>query len=230
MSQTLRTRPSLVTLLLVPLGVALAAPASAVEVEVTPTVGYRSDGYELQQPLACAAIFESCDLIAEADDDTPFGLVVGFELRPDWQLELLASHAESDLDAHAVLVPLPGNPTPTPVPAERLDLEVTHLQVGLARTWGQGTVRPFVGVAAGGSRIETDAPPVDPIELALRLFTTEDSSEDAFSASAGGGVKVELSPRLGLRLEGRGWWVDLPEDAGGDFTQLDASAGLILKF
>lgn len=216
MSRTLSSKTLLLPLLLTPLGAAIAAPAAAAGVEVTPTVSYRSDGYDLSpQPLVCVAIFRDCQLVAEADDGPAFGVVVGFDLRPGWQLEVLASRRDSDLQVLSTAVPINDPPTPIERRSES-DLTVTHLQAGLARTWGEGTVRPFGGVAAGVSRLETDA--AGPI------------SEDAFSASAGAGVKVDLSNRLGLRLEGRGWWVDLPEHAGGDFTQLDATAGLILRF
>ena len=49
-------------------------------------------------------------------------------------------------------------------------------------------------------------------------------------ASAGGGVKVRFTDHLGLRLEGRVYWVDLPQEVGGDFVETDLGAGLILRF
>lgn len=213
-------------LLLIALGAGVGpAPAQALELEVTPFVGYRSDGYEAQQDVVCAAIFESCTLESASDDGTAVGLVVGAGLWPGWQVELLASRQKADLDARVELVPLPsGTPVAVEAFTETVDREVGHLQVGLARTWGQGTVRPFVGAAAGISRIEIDA--VEPDPRSFALYAVQDSSEDAFSASLGGGVKVDLARHVGLRLEGRAWWVDLGEDAGGDFTQLDAAAGL----
>lgn len=210
-------------ILLAALGAAAAlAPASAaaVELELTPIVGYSSTDYEFSQGLTCLAIFADCTLRGETDDGAAFGLILGVELRPRWQLELLANRQESDLDARGRLVSLnPG--IPDVVFTEAVDFEVTHLQIGASRTFGEGTLRPFVGAAVGVSRVE-----VDPGDRQV----TAGSSEDALSASAGGGVKVDLSDRLGLRLEGRAWWVDLGEEAGGDVTQLDAAAGLVVRF
>lgn len=207
----------------------LAEPAAAVDWEVTPQVSYRSGDYELEQGIACLAIYTDCVLRGEPDAGAALGVILGVGVRPGWQLELLANRQETDLDARARLVPV-GPGVPELVFTEHLDFEVAHLQIGASRAFGEGTVHPFVGGAVGVSRVELDAEEPDPRELALRVYLVEDRSEAAFSASAGAGVKIHLSERLGLRLEGRAWWVDLAEEAGGDFTQLDASAGLVLRF
>ena len=49
-------------------------------------------------------------------------------------------------------------------------------------------------------------------------------------AFAAAGAKVFLDDRVGLRLEGRAYWIDLPSEVGGDFTQTEGSLGLVLRF
>jgi hypothetical protein len=211
--------------------VALAVPsgAGAVQVELTPFVGVGSTDFDHRQELVCLAIYRDCELRAKAGDGTPFGVIVGFDLRPGWQLEILANRTDSDLDAVASLVSVsPGIPDVRV--EERLDLEASHLQAGVSRSFGAGTVRPFLGAAIGFSRVEVDAREPDPRELGLPIYLTEDVSEDAFSASAGGGVKVDLTDHFGLRFEGRAWWVDLSAAAGGELVQLDATAGLAVRW
>jgi opacity protein-like surface antigen len=204
-------------LLFTALDCALApAPAAGAGVELTPFVGYSSNpDYAFSQGLACLAIFTDCTVRGETDDGSAYGLILGVALRPGWQLELLANRQEFDLQARGRFVSVsPG--FPDVFFTDVLDYDVTHLQLGASRSFGEGTVRPFLGAAVGGSRVE--------IARDDRLITG--SSKDALSASVGGGVKVDVSPRLAVRVEGRGWWVDLDGESGGDYTQLDAAAGL----
>ena len=104
---------------------------------------------------------------------------------------MLASRQETELDLRfdPSLEPLWSDLGLVFEPADS-DFTVTHLQVGLARTWGTGTVRPFAGVAAGVSRVDSDDP----------QFLVE-FEEDAPSASLGAGAKVFLDERVGLRLD-----------------------------
>lgn len=223
----LRALP-LIPLLVLAAAAALAVPAAAVEVEVTPTVAYRSDDYGCRSGDVVIAfdpqIFPppTCSFFsAESNDGPAFGAVLGFGNGRDWQLELLASRQETELDlAFAPNVQVLAGDVENFVPPSQPDFTVSHLQLGVARTWGGGVVRPFASVAVGASRVEADDPE-------QRLLEFED---DAFSASFGTGVKVFFSERVGLRLEGRGYWVDLESEAGGDFTQTEAATGLILRF
>lgn len=214
------------------LAVALAAtPSAAVDVELTPMIGFRSNDYELRQDLVCITIYEECSATADGQSGEAFGVVLGFDLRPDWQLELLANRQESEVETETRLIAPPGTGVPDVRFTEDADFEATHLQVGVSRTWGESTVRPFLGAAVGTSRVE-----IAPVERpqTLQFPSTEfpfgEISEDALSASVGGGIKAYFSPRIGVRLAARGYWVDLPEEAGSDFTQAEAGAGLILRF
>jgi len=205
-----------------------AAPAPAAELEVTPTVAYRSDDYSctgsgvfILSPEPAIFPPPTCAFVrAESDDGPAVGAVIGIGAGHGLQIEVLASRQETELELRFL-------PAVEEVLAEfeiffplaKPDFTVTHLQVGVARTWGAGTLRPFVGVAAGVSRVEADD--------ALLIV---DFQEDAPSASLGAGGKVFFDDRIGLRLEGRGYWVDLPSEAGGDFTQIEAALGLVLRF
>jgi hypothetical protein len=203
-----------------------AAPAVAADWELTPTVAHRSTGYECtggEGVIATTSVFPppTCAFVhAEAEDSAAFGVVLGVGVGRHLQVELLASRQETEIDQRL----LPGVQTLAEdfglfAPLSTPDFAVTHLQAGVARSWGEGTARPFVGVAVGGSRVDSDDP-----QRGI------DFEEDAFSASVGAGFKMYFSERLGLRLEARGYWVDLDSDLGGDFTQSEAGAGLILRF
>lgn len=193
----------------------------AAGVELTPYVGYSSVDYDYEQELVCLAVYSDCVFRGESDDSVAFGLIVGFDLRPGWQLEVLANRRQADLDATARFISVsPG--FLDIVIEEELDFDLTHYQVGVSRRFGAGTVHPFVGAAVGASRFEIDGAGFIPGDV--------ERSDDALSASAGVGVKVDLTGRLALRLEGRGWWVDLDEEAGGELIQLDASAGLLVRW
>lgn len=232
MSQTNITTLILPSILSLSLSAALTPPpAAAADVELTPMVSYRTNDYRLRQDLVCIAIYEECTMRADGQDDAAIGLVLGVNLAPGWQLEVLAGRQESETEASTRLIAPPGSAIPDILLTEDLDFEATHLQVGVLRAWGGESVKPFVGAAVGGSRVEiAPARGLQPFELIGRGFPFEELSEDALSASAAGGVKLYLSPRVGVRLEARGYWIDLPEDAGGDFTQAEAAAGLILRF
>lgn len=202
-------------LLIAALGAA-TAPAAGAGFELTPTVSYRSSDYECTGSTVLNVVAPPCGIgvRSEAEDGEAFGVVAGFEVAPGWAIEVLANREETELDVRA----LPG--FLFLFPPTNADFTVTHLQVGVARTWGEGTLQPFAGIAAGVTQAEAEHPDQHHVEF----------DEDAPSASAGGGVKIGFNDRLGLRLEGRVYWVDLPEEVGGDFVETDLGAGLIVRF
>lgn len=195
------TKCCAVLALTLPLALAAALPAAA-EIELTPTIGYRFHDYSPRDPrIACVA--PPCDFFVDSEDGASYGLVAGYGLGGGWALELLLNRQEAEMRADS-------GPAP--------DLEITHLQGGLAHTWGDGTVRPFVAAAAGVSQVDNAAP-----------FTL-DPDADAFSLSAGGGVKIAMTDLLALRLEARGYWIDLPQRVEEDLTQTELSVGLSFRF
>jgi len=204
-----------------------AAPLAAAELELTPTVAYRSGDYGCTGTEAMILIepqivpLSTCGLVrAKSDDATAFGVILGLGLGADGGLglELLLNRQETELDLEL----LPGFETLGQpalfAPLSTPDFTVTHLQAGIVYTWGESRVQPFAGLAAGVSRVEADDPQGN-----------VDFAEDSPSASLGAGLKIRLGGRLGLRLEGRTYWIDLPRDAGGDFTQTEGALGLIIR-
>lgn len=112
-----------------------------------------------------------------ADEGLTLGLVLGFPLGNDRILEVVWTHEQ-------VHVPAPPDGGPD------VDLRLDTLGVGGTYEWGDGKLRPFVSGTVGLTLLSPDAAGYD-LELLL-------------SGTLGGGVKVPLSPKAFLRLEGRG--------------------------
>jgi hypothetical protein len=180
--------------------------------ELIPVAGYRLDG---DFNARSSDPFDR-DLNVQVDASSVYGLLFDIPLTPNWQLEILANRQQSQFVIDRGLL------TPS---TELGDVDLTILQAGFLFQWGEGQVNPFVTAAAGLTRI-------DPKFNRL-------SSDDRFSASLGGGVKIFFNGNLGLRLEARGYWTDLDTgfddrfnryDSGDGLYQGEASAGLIIAF
>ena len=189
-----------------------AAFAQPGRIELTPTVGYRLEGdFDARSSDA----FDP-DLNVKVDASTVYGLLLDIPLAPDWQLEILANRQPSQFVVDRGLL----------TPSSTLgDVDLTIVQAGILFQWGQGQVNPFITAAAGLTRIEPKF--------------NELSTDDRFSASLGGGVKIFFSENIGLRLEARGYWTDLDTgfngrynryDSGDGLYQGEGSAGLIIAF
>jgi hypothetical protein len=186
-----------------------AAFAQPGRFEITPTAGYRLEG---DFDARSGDAFDP-DLNIKVDESAVFGLI---PLAPNWQLEILANRQQSSFIEDRGLL----------TPATTLgDVDLTIVQGGFLFQWGEGQVSPFVVATAGLTRID---PQFDDLE-----------SDDRFSASLGGGVKLFFSGNLGLRLEARGYWTDLDTgfddrydryDSGDGLFQGEATAGLIIAF
>ena len=72
------------------------------------------------------------------------------------------------------------------IPAKRWRIVVDHWLAGGLQEFGEGRARPFLTGMLG-----------------LTRYAAEDDNEIRFVVSAGGGVKLQAAPRLGLRLDGR---------------------------
>jgi len=209
--------PSLETLRRSVVVLALAVPSAALaqpgRFELTPMASYRLVG---DLDLDDTAFLEES---LEIDEGSAFGVAFDIPLGRSLQLELLANRQESELIADG------GFFTDELVLA---DVEVTYLHVGLLWQFLSGQVHPYVVGSLGVARLTADLPGGD------------DPKEDRPSLSFGGGVKIFWSEHLGLRLEGRGYWVALDEDDDRDhrdrwrdedsLTQTEASVGLIFAW
>lgn len=111
------------------------------------------------------------------DESLTLGLVLGFPLDRGRTLEVVWTHQPLD-------VPTTGNGT------GEVGLRLDTLGVGGTYEWGEGRLRPFVSATVGLTLLSPDSADLD-VEL-------------LFAGTLGGGVKVPISGRLGLRLEGRG--------------------------
>ena len=191
--------------------VALAQPG---RFEITPLVGYRLDAdFETESD----DVFDP-DLNVDVESSATFGLLFDIPLAPYWQLEILANRQPTEFVVDRGLF-TPGD--------ELGDVDLTILQAGFLFWWGGGQVNPFVTMAAGLTHID---PKLDELD-----------SDDRFSMSFGGGVKIFLGGNVGIRLEGRGYWTELGtgfdddhhhdhNDSGDGLFQAEGSAGLIIAF
>lgn len=200
--------------LLVP-SVALAA------VEVTPLAGYRAGGLEIETGTLCVTL--PCPTFAESDDSALYGAIVGLPINDRYQFELLLNRQPSEL----VFTEGPG------VPRRSLgttDFDVTHVHAGVLRRWRLSSFEPFVSVSGGQTWIDANS------------FLIGNLDENLWSGSVAAGARVPLgkADRFGLRLEARGYLVDIPSGGLGDsefpraleddLTQLETSVGVTFRF
>nr|HRC87822.1 outer membrane beta-barrel protein [Thermoanaerobaculia bacterium] len=112
------------------------------------------------------------------------------------------------------------------------DLDIDYYHVGILFQIPSSRVVPYFVASLGLAHLDLDLP--------------DTSKEDRGSASLGGGVKIYFNDHVGLRFEGRGYYIDLDNDNNDDnrddrrrrdrwddrnsITQTEASLGLILAF
>ncbi len=187
-----------------------AALAQTHRFELTPVAGWRFDG----EFNVDGDFLDERDV--RVDEGASFGIIFDIPLNPNWQIELLANRQDSEFIVDAGLF----------TPEQSLgDVTVDIVNAGLLYQWGPGQVQGFVSGGLGIARIEPDRPNVE--------------AESRFAGNFGGGVKVFFAENVGLRFEGRGYWVDLEtgfDDRSDRFEsdeglfQGEASVGLILSW
>ncbi len=190
---------------------AATAMAQSRRFELTPMVGYRFKG----EFTANSDLFNH-NLDVRIDDSETYGVVFDVPLTENWQLEILANRQNSSFIVDEGLF----------APERNLgDVTIDYINAGFLFQWGPGQVVGFVSGGAGLARVDPDFPEV--------------AAENRFSGNLGGGVKILFSPNVGLRLEGRGYWVDLNTGFEGRYDRFnsdeglyqgEASAGLIIAF
>jgi hypothetical protein len=169
---------------------ALALLALAWAVGVAPTVGAAEVALTLLGGLHVGGSFEDAVTGSGLDADVgpSFGAALGFDLGGDRTLEVMWVHQQ-------LVVP------DTSHQAGDVDLDVDTLGVGGTFEWGGARARPFVSGTAG-----------------VALLSPENSSYDRellLMASLGVGVKLPLSSRTSIRLEGRGVGMFVVSGAAG---------------
>jgi len=155
------------------------------------------------------------------DESEAFGLTIDVPITSNLFVELMADRQDTDLGENALF----GADTVA-------DIKVTYYHVGVLYQWNLERVSPFVVGGLGLTELEPDL--------------VGASSDSRFSASLGGGVKLQVSDHVGFRFEARGYWTntDTQEwndwwdecdngdcwDGNNDLVQGELKAGLIFSF
>lgn len=200
-----------------------AAPAAAApRVEITPFGGWQFGGGWNSNPAP-----DSPPDVVGGDVDLPaavnFGLTIDYTLYPGGQLELVYNRQPTRLTVKS------GN---FGVAATLFDVDVEYWHLGGLYEVPMGArTRAYANATVGATHF-------NPVPA-------ERSGEWRFSFAVGGGGKLFLTDRIGLRAQGRLWFTFLDTDSawfctsgggclvnvdGTIMTQAEASAGLILAF
>ncbi len=189
----------------------LSCPAFGVELSLLG--GYRTGGPTIESGFVIECILCSQPTV-DARDGEAFSLIIDIPFRDQLMFEVLLSHQSGEFEGENF-----GYIDIYPAPRLNNSFDLTYLHVGFLRYWRTAKVSPFAAVGIGIAQLESDRP--------FRFFPPID--EDRLSASLGGGLKIRLNSWLGVRLEGRGYWADMPESAGDDLFQMELSSGLTFK-
>lgn len=111
----------------------------------------------------------------DLDGAAAFGVVVDVPLSEGLQFESSFTHQQADVLVAATIGRMAS-----------ARIAVDHLQAGGLQELDGGRVRPFLTGMVG-----------------LTRYAAEADNEIRFSVSAGGGVKIFPTPRVGLRVDGR---------------------------
>lgn len=159
----------------------------------------------------------------DVGDSESVALVFDIRASADTQYEILYSRQETELETDAFFSS-----------QGLVDLTTEYFQVGGTYLLEGDRHRPYIAATLGVSRFNPESGDL--------------SSENFFAMTFGGGYRFNLTPRLGLRLEGRAYlnWIDSDSEifcqtgpnnnicavtVDGDLlTQFEASIGLTFKF
>jgi hypothetical protein len=203
--------------------VALAALLPSVALAdrgITPLVGLRQGTLEFSAGVACIAVVGvRCPEFGRTGESSALGFLVDLPVGDRLDLEVLVNRQASEVlfyyDTGEVV--LDRGPA---------DFDVTHIHAGLRKRWEIGRFVPYGAFGVGFSILESERLFDGPIDLTRG------------SASVAAGARVRLSGRLGLRLEGRAYRVDLSEEmrpymkrrSSEGFDQSELTAGLAVFF
>ena len=159
----------------------------------------------------------------ELNDSNAQGIMFNIEANPNGQYELLYSRQSTDARTEGFLV---NDPT--------IDLDVETFHFGGTYLFDGENTRPFLALTIGLTQFDPGL--------------TDSASESFFSASLCGGVQLNATKRLGIRLEARAFTTFVDDDSnifctsyGGSgtcliqvdartLTQWEARAGLVFRF
>ena len=154
----------------------------------------------------------------EIDESATFGLVYSRVLSPATEFEFTWSRQPTEIRA----------------PAGDFGLDIDYIHAGATYHPGSKKVRPYVAASAGLTHVDPDAAGFD--------------SEVYLSMAVGGGAKVWLNDRVGLRFDGRFYFTFASGDSalfcsgggsgggcsfsfsGGGLFQTELNAGVVFAF
>ena len=175
--------------LLAALILAVSLPADAQTpvklVEISPFAGYLFGG----------SLAHTVDLAIDPDitlivaNHFTYGLRVGLNLTSRLEPEFQWSRSNTEMDFNAAHL------------GPHIPLTLDYFLAGANYNFSDGRVRPYVSVSLGAARLDSviDTP-------------TGFRSATNFAGSVGGGVKIFLTPSIGLRFDARGYASEIPRN------------------
>jgi hypothetical protein len=140
----------------------------------------------------------------ELNDSSAAGIIFNVAANPNGQYELLYARQSTDADTQGFLI---NNPT--------IDIDVEHFHFGGTYLFDGGNTRPFIALTIGVSQFDPELPGSD--------------SERFFSASFGGGVQVNASRRLGVRLEARAFTTFVDDNSNIFCASIDGAGACLIR-
>jgi hypothetical protein len=168
----MKTRNTFLTFLLV----CAAGWSYAQTIEISPTYGYQ---FGTKQKYGANYI--------KLDDSQMLGISVGFELRPNYMVELSYLNMPTEL--------LIRDRIASPQESRLSDLNAHWIMLGGMRYFGNEQIKPFVGGQLGVSIFSPDNVNGNIAPNGLEQVTK-------FSFGLKGGVLVMLSQQIGIKLQG----------------------------
>ncbi len=159
----------------------------------------------------------------ELNESAALGIMLDVGVNPNGQWELLYARQDTEAATQGFFVNDP-----------QFDLDVEYFHLGGTYLFDGDNTRPFVVVTLGLSHFDPQLAGLD--------------SENYFSASIGGGLQLNASKRIGVRIEGRVFTTFVDNDSnifcsstggagacliqveGSTITQWEARAGLVFRF
>jgi hypothetical protein len=123
----------------------------------------------------------------EVDEGESFGIILDVRATHETEYELFYSVQKTELQGEGLFA---GTPL--------FDLDIHYLHIGGTYLFPGERVNPFISGGLGLTYFSPDGPGLD--------------SEIYFSLSLGGGTKIPISKRVGLRFEARGFLTILPDN------------------
>ena len=185
------------------------------KVELTPFAAYRFGG---------TFDVTDTDTSYKMEDSPSYGLLINIRQQPNTQWEILYAQQQSDASF-----------SDTSAGISRVDVNLQTLQGGGTYQWEGDTIRPYLAMTLGGTKIKTTA-------------TGASQSDTFWSGSIGGGLQIMPNDHFGIRLEIRayGTLMDSNTDIfcrtgpnqnvcavrldGTLLTQVETLAGIVLRF